>query len=112
MAETDGDGEELQNPDNWDLEGAERRPPVKRARAVVSVAFRRDDFDRVVELAEGRDITISEFIRAATLEQVLAAAIPTHIDVAASAAWTNARWGWLPEHAEDVASSSAMPATT
>lgn len=62
--------EDLQNADNWDLEHAEKRPPVKKARAVVSVAFSADDFDRVAEVAERIGMKTSEFIREATLNLV------------------------------------------
>lgn len=51
----------------WDFEHAERRPGVKNARAVVSVAFKRTDFERVSEYAERHNMKTSEFIREAAL---------------------------------------------
>jgi hypothetical protein len=60
---------ELQSPNSWDFGEAERRPGVKRARAVVSVAFSREDFDRVATCAEQLGKRTSEFIREAALER-------------------------------------------
>ena len=66
----DGELEALQNPDEWDFEHAERRSGVKQPRAVVSVAFSRDDFERVSGCAERLRKRTSEFIREAALERV------------------------------------------
>lgn len=62
--------EELQDPDEWDWSASEASPGVKKARAVVSVAFSRVDFDRLSELAERLQMPLSAFIRAATLEKL------------------------------------------
>ena len=60
--------EELQNPDNWDLEHAEKAAPAARkARAVVSVAFPGEDFESVAKMAERLGMKTSEFIRVVTL---------------------------------------------
>ena len=61
---------ELQNPDAWEDADNEVRPPVKAPRAVVSVAFARDDFFRVTERARRLGMKTSEFIRKAALDQV------------------------------------------
>jgi hypothetical protein len=55
----------------WDYERAERRPAVKGARAVVSVAFPREDFERVSQAAKRRALRTSEFIREAALEKAV-----------------------------------------
>ena len=61
--------DDLQDPKQWDYEKAERRPGVKSARAVVSVAFSRQDFERVAASAAERGKRTSEFIREAALER-------------------------------------------
>ncbi len=61
---------ELQDPESWGDEEGEMRPPVKSSRAIVSVAFSRDDFQRVAECAQGHGTKTSEFIRNAVLEKV------------------------------------------
>ena len=61
---------ELQDPASWDFDRAEARPPAKRPRAVVSVAFSREDYDRVTELARRSNMRTSEYIRAAALGHV------------------------------------------
>jgi hypothetical protein len=53
--------------DEWDFENAERREPTRRPRAVVSVAFSRDDFELVEERAKRLGKKLSEFIREASL---------------------------------------------
>jgi hypothetical protein len=59
--------EELQNPDNWDYERAERRPAAKGGRSIVSVAFPREDFEVVADAAEREGEKLSEFVRKAAL---------------------------------------------
>jgi hypothetical protein len=59
--------EELENPKTWDWERAETRPGRKKPRAVVSVAFNRDDFETVALCAERAHMKVSEFIRSAAL---------------------------------------------
>ena len=59
----------LEDPDEWNSERAEERPPSASARAVVSVAFNGDDFDRVSDAARRAGMKTSEFIRAAALER-------------------------------------------
>ena len=58
---------ELQDPGTWDFESAETHPGRKAARAIVSVAFSREDFELVCSAAEKRGVKLSALIRAATL---------------------------------------------
>jgi hypothetical protein len=67
---TDSELPELEKAETWDFETAERRPGVKGTRTVVSVAFSRDDFERVSAWAEHVGKRTSEFIREAALERV------------------------------------------
>lgn len=57
----------LEESDSWDFEGAEKKSPVRATRAVVSVAFSREDFERVSTRAEQLGMRTSEFIRNAAL---------------------------------------------
>ena len=59
---------ELENPDNWDFNAVKVHPAVKSARAIVSVAFSREDYELVSLCAESSGQRISEFIREAALE--------------------------------------------
>jgi hypothetical protein len=63
----DKEREELQNPESWDWERAQARPGRKKPRAVVSVAFKRDDFEIVAAFAERAGMKLSEFIRSAAI---------------------------------------------
>ncbi|MGA2285522.1 MAG: hypothetical protein ABSG55_04555 [Dehalococcoidia bacterium] len=63
---TDKD-EDLKNPEKWDWDHAERRAGRKKARAIVSVAFNREDFDSVAHFAERAGMKLSEFIRSAAI---------------------------------------------
>lgn len=60
----------------WDLDAAEARRGVAKPRAVVSVAFARDDFDRVSECAEQQGKKTSEFIREAAMDKVVRSTVP------------------------------------
>ena len=62
--------QEYQDARAWDWERAEARPGVKRGRVVVSVAFGRQDFERVAAHAEGVGKKTSEYIREVTLESL------------------------------------------
>ena len=63
----DKERKELQSPESWDWERAESRPARKKPRAVVSVAFNRDDFETVAAFAERAGMKLSEFIRSAAM---------------------------------------------
>ena len=69
---------EMQSPENWEfVADAERPRRPRKARAVVSVAFAADDFERIAQYAEAHGFKISEFIRAATLASVSGATART-----------------------------------
>ena len=72
------ESEELQDPESWSDE-SEVRAPVKPQRAVVSVAFSREDFERVVEQAQRAGMKTSEFIRHAALEHVSEQRVPVQV---------------------------------
>ena len=61
--------EELQDAESWEEAGAIVQPSGKAPRAVVSVAFPREDFERVVAQAQVAGMKTSEFIRQAALEK-------------------------------------------
>ncbi len=90
--------DDLERDDQWEFEAAEKRPGVSKARAVVSVAFARDDFELVSECAEKQGKKTSEFIREAALDKVVRSTAPimtssatgpamvaTHLSTAATA---------------------------
>lgn len=62
---------ELERIDTWDNNKAEIIKPNKPSRVVFSVAFKRDDFDRVLKYAELCGMKTSEFIREAAIEKTL-----------------------------------------
>ena len=64
--------EELQSAESW--EGTDQtvqtvQPSSKFARAIVSVAFSREDFETVAEYARQHGMKTSEFIRLAALDK-------------------------------------------
>jgi hypothetical protein len=59
----------LENAEEWDLERATKHAAVKGRRAVVSVAFPREEFELVDECAERSGEKLSEFIRKAALSR-------------------------------------------
>ena len=61
---------DLQDESTWDYDRAEIRPASKSNRVVVSVAFARQDFQRVGEYAESVNMKTSEFIRTAALAKI------------------------------------------
>ena len=61
---------DLQDDSTWDSDKAEVRQPSRSNRVVVSVAFTRQDFEKVVEHAESVNMKTSEFIRSSALEKV------------------------------------------
>lgn len=71
MGSSDDELKEMQDPNSWEFPVDAPAPPRgQRARAIVSVAFRRDDFTRVHDAAASRGMTLSEFIREAALSEV------------------------------------------
>ena len=86
--------EDLQKPENWDFDKSEGKPGRSQGRAVVSVSFSREDFNRVSQHAEMLGLKTSELIRNATLEQITSGTIlieGTPLDS------TKASWGALTE---------------
>ncbi len=63
---------ELQDPGTWDFGRAVVSPGTQKARAVVSVAFARDDFEQVARAARQGDMKTSEFIGGAALAKAKA----------------------------------------
>ena len=63
--------EELQNPETWEDSDEHVQHATTPARAVVSVAFARDDFETVVAAAKQHGMKTSEFIRRAALEKTV-----------------------------------------
>ncbi|MEX2226634.1 MAG: hypothetical protein WEB52_09315 [Dehalococcoidia bacterium] len=63
----DKDLEELQDPESWEFDEEDAAVPPRKARAVVSVAFPREDFDRVEEFAEQHGLKVSALIRQAAV---------------------------------------------
>ena len=61
--------EDLEKPDNWDFDNAVEHPPVRGRRAIVSVAFPRDDFQLVSGTAAQLGMKTSEFIRKAAIDK-------------------------------------------
>lgn len=61
---------ELQDPATWEDETEAVRPAVKSLRAIVSVAFSREDFENVADYAKRHGMKISEFIRQAALDRM------------------------------------------
>ncbi len=62
---------ELERLDNWDVDKAEVKLPVKPSRLVVSVAFQRDDFELVSKHAALLGKKTSQFIRDTVIEKTL-----------------------------------------
>ncbi len=61
---------DLRDETMWDYEKAETKPASRSNRVVVSVAFARQDFEKVAEHAESVNMKTSEFIRTAALDKV------------------------------------------
>ena len=61
--------EELQGPETSEDTDEPVQPATRTARAVVSVAFARDDFETVVAAAKQHGMKTSEFIRRAAMEK-------------------------------------------
>lgn len=63
------DEQVLRNEETWDVAQVEVSPGVPKPRAVVSVAFSRDDFETVSGVAKSSGVRTSEFIRTAAIEK-------------------------------------------
>lgn len=60
---------ELEDAEAWDQDRAQKHEGRKERRAIVSVAFAREDFQAVVEAARRAGEATSEFIRRAALSR-------------------------------------------
>jgi uncharacterized protein (DUF1778 family) len=69
MARSD---QSLEDPNSWDFENAEAKPPVKRRRAVISVALPPEDLALVANMARVHGMKLSEFIRDAAVQRASA----------------------------------------
>ncbi len=66
------DESEMQDPETWDRAHVQRHAPADRARAVVSVAFARAEFEAVTAYAARLGVPVSRAIRDAVLEKLAA----------------------------------------
>ena len=92
----DREEEELMDPSSWDDDTAEVRQPVRKPRAVVSVAFPSVDFELVAAKAREEGVTVSGYIRQAAVAQ----ASNTVVSV-----------GWSATHSVFTAQGPVFPAT-
>ena len=96
--------EEMQNPENWDFDKAEEKPGRSQGRAIVSVAFSREDFNLVSQHAKMLGLKTSELIRNATLEQITSTTIL--LDEGTPPDSTKASWGALTEDENKVTTAA------
>ena len=61
---------ELKNPESWMFSEAEARTPTRPPRAVVSVAFSREDIAKLERHAKAQGLKLSQFIRDAALARI------------------------------------------
>jgi hypothetical protein len=59
----------LESESEWDYDSAQRVAPVRKARAVVSVAFGRDDLEIVAADAQRLGLKLSAYIRTASIDK-------------------------------------------
>ena len=81
---------ELERLDNWDVDKAEVKLPVKPSRLVVSVSFQRDDFERISKHAALLGKKTSQFIRDTVIEKTLKQSEPVFFSICShslGAAW-------------------------
>lgn len=74
----DREEEELMDPGSWDDEAAEVRQPVRKPRAVVSVAFPAADFELVAAKAREEGATVSGYIRRAAVAHASSPVVSAH----------------------------------
>ena len=79
-----GHDSELEGQEVWDFERPEVREPIKAPRVVASVAFRRDDFERVFLYAQRIGKRTSEFIREAAIEKATGSSAGTLVYLSGS----------------------------
>jgi len=81
---------DLERLDTWDIDKAEVKQPVKPSRMVFSVAFKRDDFDRISKHASLLGKKASQFIRDAAIEKALQQSEPvlfSNVSFSLDASW-------------------------
>ena len=61
---------ELENPDQWDWDKAEKKTGRRGRRTVVSVGFVHTDFEKVSQFAEKLGLNVSTLVRVATLGKI------------------------------------------
>jgi hypothetical protein len=59
---TDRELNDLENENNWDFDKAFEHPASTSGRAVIPVAFEREEFERLAAFARSRGVTISACI--------------------------------------------------
>ncbi len=102
----DQDVNSIEHEENWDFARAERRSGNRGVRTILSVAFSREEFDRVSACAERSNAKVSEFVRAAALERV------QHLDPGTTlAAVSESGWRIISTTAGTVGPSSTTRAS-
>jgi hypothetical protein len=69
---TEAELAELQDPESWDWESAERHPPNLNAGAVVRVRLTGQDFRAIAQAARAADMTLADFVRDAAISRATA----------------------------------------
>jgi len=81
---------DLERLDTWDVDKAEVKQPVKPSRMVFSVAFKRDDFERISKRASLLGKKTSQFIRDAAIQKTLQQSEPvlfSNVSFSLDASW-------------------------
>jgi uncharacterized protein (DUF1778 family) len=102
--------EDLEKQDNWDLEKAQLRQPVRAPRVVVSVAFADHEFDLVEAAAEESGLRVSTFIREAAVRRAEASRDRGVVFFNQEATVTVASGGFIPGVEEAISSLAKEPA--
>jgi hypothetical protein len=63
------DEKELENPENWNFDEAERHEAVRNRRSIVSVAIPSEEFVIIAKAAEREGLKLSQYLREAALEK-------------------------------------------
>ena len=69
---TDAELAELQDPETWDWESAQRYPPNPNAGAVVRVRIPHVEFGEIADAARAAGVTLATFLREAALKEARA----------------------------------------
>lgn len=102
---TEAEEQELRDPNTWDSDNEGIQEPSRPARAVVSVAFSREDYKRLAEAAAVLDKGVSTMIREIVLGNLPNAGLSRAIfaysisrSVGDSAGMSVASGSWQPVH--------------